>query len=186
MKVAMHISAILALALLSPLSAVADSGVFFGAKAGLSVVDEDHDDILELDDDINLEAYGGVMFNEWIGIEVAAFSLGSFEVNKVSGIPINGADPIDYIGARVALALEGEFYKGTNVFFRMGPYYIETDSGSRDEADTGLYYEAGLAIPIMKAVDLTLSWQNYRDIEVLKSGLETGVDTYNIGARVRF
>lgn len=165
--------------LLAP-AVFAEQGFYLGLQGGYSDIDSD-EDIVELKGDVNGQVYAGYMFTDWIGLELAYTDFGSFEIKDSAN-----KDEIDFSGIHLGLAFEGEFVGNTKVFAKLGLYDIDTELNSTEGSDTGFFYQAGLAFPVAKHMDITVSWQNYHKIEVLDASVNSGIDAYDIGIRFVF
>jgi opacity protein-like surface antigen len=184
LKSCLNLSLLAALSTVLP--AQADAGFFLGLQGGYSSIDTDKD-IVELKDDINAQLYAGYMFTDWIGLELAYTDFGSFEVKDAQDLEV------DYTGVHFGLVLEGNFSRHVNVFAKLGAYNINTEidyadpaDKDQDESDTGFFYQAGLAFPVMRHMDITVSWQNFRKIEILDTSINSGIDAYDLGLRFTF
>ncbi len=193
MKYIPFLSLVLILNLASVNPAYAENiGIYFGLQGGYAAVDTNEDD-LNLDDDINVQVYFGWMFTDWMGIELAYSDLGEFDIKEINKEKQSGLDPIEFSATQAALVFEGDFAGKINVFAKLGAHRTKSEIKSAisgvDESegtDTGWFYQAGIAIPIVSHLDITLTWQNLRSIEVIDSGLDAGIDTFDLGLRFMF
>ena len=173
--------AIFLTALLTP-AAFAEQGFFLGLQGGYTDNDT-NEDIVELKSDINGQIYAGYMFSDWIGLELAYTDFGSFEIKDSTN-----KDEIDFSGAHFGLVFEGQFVGSTKVFAKLGLYDIDTehDASNTDGSDSGVFYQAGLAFPVVNFMDITLSWQNYSKIEMLDASVNARINAYDVGIRFVF
>lgn len=179
MKIFSRTCAFFLTTLLTP-AAFAGQGFFLGLQGGYSDIDTDKD-VVELKSDVNGQVYAGYMFTDWFGLELGYTDFGSFEIED----DVNERE-VDYSGLHFGLAFEGQFVGKTKVFAKLGAYNIDTEVGTVEGSDTGFFYQAGLAFPVMKHMDITVSWQSFRQIEIVDESVNSGIDAYDIGLRFGF
>ncbi len=172
---------------ISPIAA-AEHNFYAGIQAGYSSVDMEK---IGLDDDVNGQIYAGYMFNDWFGMELGYTDLGAFEFEGENP----DDDSIDFAGAHLGITLEGKFTDTINVFAKLGVFGVRSEISSNDPTDkeldnngTGLYYQVGLAYPVVNFMDITFSWQTFQNIDTLDliSDLQTDLNLYDLGVRFRF
>lgn len=184
------------------LPASADIGIYGGLQAGYASADTNQD-VIELDKDRTYGIYGGYKFLDWLGAEVGYTRQGQFEADSVFGQDLASEDSfeIEMNSFHTALTLWGKFMGPVEVFAKIGAHYSEakaTDSNEDKENSFGFYYGAGFAFPVVDFMSVTLTYQNFRNIDVLddidfddEDGAESsfgdaGIDSISLGVMFKF
>jgi len=170
-------------------------GIYGGLQVGYSATDT-NEDVIELDSDKAIGGYVGYKFIDWLGAEIGYSQLGTFDLNTLAGEKVDSANSnaIEFESVHAALSLWGKFYGPCNVFAKIGAHYgtsrldKKVDGKDGEETSYSLYYSAGLEYPFTDAVSATVAYENYRNIDILKSSDlgEAGVDVLSLGVLVNF
>lgn len=188
-------------------------GIYGGLQGGYSNPDT-NDDIIELEDDKVISAYAGYKFLNWLGAEAGYAQLGKFDIEEEDDEDSEGSTPyIKMQSLYAALTLWGPLIGPLNAYAKLGAHYTETElhtstidddpadepgdeDSDYDEGSYGLFYEVGMEIPVVEHFSITVSYQNFHNIELLHDidygdgedfdlG-DAGVDIFNVGARFEF
>lgn len=191
--------ALLGISGLLALPASAEIGIYGGLQAGYSTTDT-NEDIIELDNDKVYGIYGGYKFTDWLGVEAGYSQLGTFDIKSLDDEDVSDENEpsIEINSFYTGISLWGKFYGPLNVYAKLGAHYSESklDKSNEDgkdfkETSYNFYYAAGLALPVADMLSITLSYQNFRNIDLLEdegdSDLgEAGIDTVNLGVLFNF
>jgi opacity protein-like surface antigen len=174
-------------------------GIYAGLQAGYSNTDT-NEDVIELDSSETYEIYGGYKFLDWLGIELGYAQLGQFDVDTIGGDRASGDSgiPVEMQSLYTGISLWGPFIGPVGAFAKLGGHYSEAKLNKNDslgndydETTANLYYSVGLQVPIVEFLSITLAYQNFRKIDILKDSGDrdlgdAGVDTYSLGVQFNF
>ncbi len=162
MKARKSILFTLALMLAMPVAAGANSYIGVGGNRA-SIDDSDFDD-----DDTTYNAALGLMFNDFVGIEIGYYDLGKYE---------SGAGDIDNDAWTGALLIAAPIGRSSNIYGKLGAARLES-SGTLfgvpfDSDETENFYGAGInfgAGPVALYVEWT-QFDTERDVDVIGAGI---------------
>lgn len=177
-------SGLLLAALLLPMLAQADTGVYFGGSIGASHLDEDFSGF---NLDTNATAYrfvGGFQFGDILGIEAGYHNFGDFsETLSIGGISSRTKLAADgwTLGGTLGLPLSEQF----SLYGRAGAFFwdadVEVDGFSINvPKDENPYYGGGARFDVSDNLSLIGDWTRYEldniDSDVISIGFQ-----YRIG-----
>lgn len=152
----------LACLLAMPVSAAANSYIGVGGNRA-SIDDSDFDD-----DDTTYNAALGLMFNDFVGIEIGYYDLGRYE---------SGAGELENEAWTGALLLSAPFGNSSNIYGKFGAARLDS-TGTLfgvpfDSDETENFYGAGINFGV-GPVALYVEWTQFdseRDVDVIGAGV---------------
>lgn len=168
---------------LAPVTATADSGIYFGASIGNSTLKDDFDGF-DVDTSSNSVRFvAGWQFNNYFSLEGGYQNFGAFEQRfESAGPPIDVSLKADgfTLGATgfIPLGLNFSLYGRAGAFFWDGDAELNNVSQA-NPGDTNLYYGGGVKYALTDNIALLGDWTLY-ELE------DTETEVFALGFTYRF
>ena len=171
------------LAVLMPVTAIADSGFFLAASVGSAELSEDFDGFDIEADSMAYRITAGWRFSDYLAVEGGYHNFGDFEQTiDIAGTPTDLSFKADgfTIGGVGSLPLGERFA----LFARAGAFFWDGDADINNVTratpeDTNLYLGAGARLALSERLSLTVDGSRY-DLD------DTSSTVFSVGLDVRF